>query len=204
MDEITYNGKRFTRFGNYFRSSRKFLHRAIWEDANGPIPKGYHIHHKDHDRGNNALENLEIVHGAEHLSRHHKGHGRRPDAALVALVEWRKTDAGKTFHHEMGKRNEHFLRQKKEFICECCGSKFTTEPHGRNRFCSNACRAKQRRRDGADRVSATCQVCGTQYLTSRFKPSQTCSCSCGRKLWIATPAGKEHIARLASASRRPK
>lgn len=43
------------------------VHRKVWYDAYGPIPKGYVIHHKDGDVTNNDLANLEL------LSR--KGHG---------------------------------------------------------------------------------------------------------------------------------
>lgn len=204
MDEIIYGGKRFTRFGRYFRSSKEFLHRAIWEDSNGKIPDGYHVHHKDGDRDNNSIENLCCIPGEEHLSLHNKGHQRRPDAALAALVEWRKTDAGKSAQYEAGKRNEHFLRQKVEFVCDCCGKKFMSQPKGSNRFCSNACRSKQRRKDGADLVAFVCGVCGSEYMSNRFRPSKTCSISCSKKLWTSTPEGKEHIARLASEKRRKK
>ena len=61
MDEIIFNGVRYTRFGKYFRSARKFLHRAIWESANGPIPVGHHIHHLDGDPSNNVLGNLAML-----------------------------------------------------------------------------------------------------------------------------------------------
>ena len=37
------------------------LHRFIWQQANGPIPKGYKIYFKDGDRSNCKLENLDIV-----------------------------------------------------------------------------------------------------------------------------------------------
>jgi hypothetical protein len=37
------------------------LHRLIWETFMGPIPNGMIIHHKDHDKRNACLENLELV-----------------------------------------------------------------------------------------------------------------------------------------------
>lgn len=49
------------------------LHRIIWETANGSIPNGYDIHHKDHNRTNNSISNLEMIHQSEHRGNHIKG-----------------------------------------------------------------------------------------------------------------------------------
>jgi hypothetical protein len=46
-------------------------HRLIWENHNGKIPKGYIIHHKNENRLDNDISNLELVTRAEH-SRIHK------------------------------------------------------------------------------------------------------------------------------------
>ncbi|MDR2874289.1 MAG: HNH endonuclease [Methanobrevibacter sp.] len=51
--------------GNEKGYKNKKLHRLIWEEVNGPIPKGYFIHHKDENRMNNDIENLEIMSHAE-------------------------------------------------------------------------------------------------------------------------------------------
>lgn len=39
----------------------KYVHRLVWEAFNGPIPEGYEINHKDENKLNNALDNLELV-----------------------------------------------------------------------------------------------------------------------------------------------
>jgi len=41
-------------------------HRKIWEENFGSILKGYVIHHKDGDRQNNAIENLECLFKLNH------------------------------------------------------------------------------------------------------------------------------------------
>lgn len=38
-----------------------FQHRVIWEAFVGPIPEGYQINHKDFDKANNRLSNLELL-----------------------------------------------------------------------------------------------------------------------------------------------
>jgi hypothetical protein len=47
----------------------EFVHRRVWEDAHGPIPKGYRSWWKDGNHSNCALENLELLSGKEHMSR---------------------------------------------------------------------------------------------------------------------------------------
>ncbi|WP_080458778.1 HNH endonuclease signature motif containing protein [Roseovarius sp. A-2] len=48
-------------------------HRHVWECAHGPIPDGYQIHHRDGDRTNNKLWNLEALRPGDHR-REHCGH----------------------------------------------------------------------------------------------------------------------------------
>lgn len=45
-------------------------HVLVWEDANGPVPTGYIVHHKDENRQNNVLTNLQLMTRSEHHSHH--------------------------------------------------------------------------------------------------------------------------------------
>lgn len=36
-------------------------HRLVWEAFNGPIPQGMEVNHKDLDKTNNRLDNLELL-----------------------------------------------------------------------------------------------------------------------------------------------
>jgi hypothetical protein len=47
----------------------EFVHKRVWEDAHGPIPKGHRIWWKDKDHTNCALENLELLNDKEHMAR---------------------------------------------------------------------------------------------------------------------------------------
>lgn len=48
-------------------------HRLIWEEANGPIPKGYKVTFLDGNKQNCVFENLALVTNAEHLQMTRKG-----------------------------------------------------------------------------------------------------------------------------------
>ena len=47
-------------------------HRIVWKRHKGPIPKGMDIHHKDEDRLNNNIDNLELLSKAEHTRMHRR------------------------------------------------------------------------------------------------------------------------------------
>lgn len=62
--------------------------RHVWETANGPIPEGMGIHHKNEDKLDDRLENLELVSKAEHLAEHRDAF---QDKCIDALVTARRT-----------------------------------------------------------------------------------------------------------------
>lgn len=51
----------------------EFKHRLVWEEAHGPIPKGYFINFLDGDKQNCRIENLALVSRAEHLEMTRRG-----------------------------------------------------------------------------------------------------------------------------------
>ena len=74
----------------YNGRSWKFQYRWIWEHNNGPVPKGYHTHHKDHDALNDRLSNMELLledaHNALHIE---KMMGDNNPARRCMTDEWR-------------------------------------------------------------------------------------------------------------------
>lgn len=44
------------------------LHRYVWEQANGSIPDGYDVHHKNEIKDDNRIENLELKKHEKHSS----------------------------------------------------------------------------------------------------------------------------------------
>lgn len=67
---VEYGGLKYTmRNTGYYgctTGDRHLLHRRMWEDANGPIPDGWDIHHVDENKTHNALDNFECLPKAEH------------------------------------------------------------------------------------------------------------------------------------------
>lgn len=76
-----------TKFGNaklmdngYYRITTnghyhlKYLHRIIWEDFYGvSVPEGYIVHHKNGNKLDNCILNLQLVSNKKHSSMHNLG-----------------------------------------------------------------------------------------------------------------------------------
>jgi hypothetical protein len=64
QDSSKYLVANFCRNGQY---SRRAAHRVVWEAFNGPIPGRLEINHKNLDRADNRLENLELLTHRENI-----------------------------------------------------------------------------------------------------------------------------------------
>lgn len=51
-------------------NKRTYEHIIVWEKHNGEIPKGFHIHHKNGDKLDNRIDNLEMMSASEHTRLH--------------------------------------------------------------------------------------------------------------------------------------
>lgn len=61
---------RIRRFNGYLLLGPHFLHRLIYTMAHGFIPEGYVVHHLDHSKTNNDIDNLIAVPEAVHQAIH--------------------------------------------------------------------------------------------------------------------------------------
>jgi hypothetical protein len=75
-----FDGEKFTirNNGYYGRTTgdRALMHRIIWQHHNGVIPEGFVIHHKNRDRTDNRIENLEIMSKSEHARKYATGNNQ--------------------------------------------------------------------------------------------------------------------------------
>lgn len=183
-----FNGESFYLCGNYFQHKGKRLHRTVWEYHNGAIPKGYHVHHKDGDRCNNKIENLALMQGAAHMSKHMQEPTRKANArenikqAIKAAPEWHRSEEGRKWHSQHGKE---VWENKKPFTftCDNCGKVFeqmasTTKG---NHFCSNNCKAAARRKSGVDNETRRCDYCGGEFVVNKYSKQKCCSKECAVK-----------------------
>ena len=165
------------------------LHVYIWQKYNGPVPKGYHVHHKDENKENNDISNLELLKAYTHLSLHASEKDRvdfskenMNKVVRPAAIAWHKSEAAKEMHKKHYEQDTKAIWMKPVVkICEICGKEYTTNAAKANvsRFCSNNCKATFRRKTGADKIPFTCPLCGKEYMKYKYSKALICT-DCNR------------------------
>lgn len=67
----------------FLNGRNQHVHRLEWRKHNGEIPKGYVIHHKDGNKLNWDIHNLELLSRSEHI-REHKDKVHRKGIKVIA------------------------------------------------------------------------------------------------------------------------
>jgi hypothetical protein len=128
-ERIVYKGKKYNRYPeskraqlrNYYWRHDKWkeppfaLHRQIWIDNFGDIPKGYIVHHKDGNTFNNNIENLQLLLNADHVKLLWTKEKRlwakeNIKVAQEAAKKWHGSKEGRKWHvkhysESLGKKN---------------------------------------------------------------------------------------------------
>src|SRR3990167_8264712 len=169
----------------YYRDIRKkgkrikiALHRYIWELANNKnIPKGYAIHHKDHNVLNNTPNNLFCVSLSEHSKYHSKKifnditfrkWNKKHLANIRPLAsKWHKSEAGREWHKKHGKATWE-KREKKKKLCNYCGKEFECYL-STARFCSHKCDLNARYNSRCYFTDKRiCAFCNTEFMANKY------------------------------------
>lgn len=74
LEAVEFNGHTYSpNTQGYWRRTdgdRTLLHRDVWQICYGEIPDGFEVHHKDENKSNNCIDNLECLPGDEHTRLH--------------------------------------------------------------------------------------------------------------------------------------
>lgn len=160
---IEWGGEIWHTYGRHYERTLR-LHRAVWEAAHGPIPRGYHVHHINGDKADNRLENLELLSHGEHSAAH----------ANEKLGPYRHI-AVRNAHAKMRENRQKRLSER-VLSCVVCGSDFRSSAKHPTRFCSSPC--VQRARSGAfNSEQRPCEYCGEAYTATK-RVQKYCSKRC--------------------------
>lgn len=66
----TISGKGYLRVWDKKQKRYRMYHNMVWEEYNGTIPKGMQVHHIDHNKLNNDINNLKLVDSLTHKRIH--------------------------------------------------------------------------------------------------------------------------------------
>lgn len=190
-------GYKFTRGdeGTYYRCAKlkKRMHIFVWEYYNGQVPAGYEVHHKDLDKSNNDISNLELLTVSQHRKLHanlltdEQREWRRQNLAKNArpkACEWHKSDVGRAWHRGMITLTKEKRQTKQQLICSTCGKSYVGMKYSKSIdrcYCSNKCRHdafNQRHKD--DIYTQICLFCNQEFTSHRKR--QTCSNVCAERL----------------------
>ncbi|MBU2685764.1 MAG: HNH endonuclease, partial [Gammaproteobacteria bacterium] len=75
-ESVIYNGLKYWRrdeneyFARIYKGKLTYLHRQVWADVYGSLPKNMEIHHVNRKVGDNSIENLELLPRKEHKFKH--------------------------------------------------------------------------------------------------------------------------------------
>jgi hypothetical protein len=204
-EKVVYKGLVFTRYPNsprrhhrvYYWPTKtwrekgvKALHVEIYLDNVGPIPEGWHVHHKNHDPLDNDPGNLQALPPAEHFGHHaaeEDGWGRWEPEVMADLQEkakaWHASPEGLEWHSRHGKETWENREEISVGPCFGCGEEvwsYMSGTKGEHRWCSRACFAKHAYHDGRYDTEKVCEWCGNTFMAKHIRV-RYCSRSCGAR-----------------------
>jgi hypothetical protein len=155
---VDHQGTRYyqTRTGHFLarrkapEAKSQLLHRVLWENTNGAIPEGNHIHHIDGNPANNSLANLTSLSASEHMRLHQlQRFAENPELKEQTtrnmrsnqhkVQEWRESDIGRAKLREICATNAKNRVKKKPTLCLECGTSFLAYSE-QAKYCGGACR----------------------------------------------------------------
>lgn len=184
---IIYNNRKFTigTAGRYYfatvHGKTKSLHRYKYEQEKGPIPEGWHIHHKDGNHFNNDIENLEAIEPKAHLKLHPTSPEtlkKWQEAGIKVAPVWHSSEEGIKFHNKHYENVKDKLHAKCNRPCSFCGKEVSTPYKNINCYCSNNCKSAYRRKYKPDLITKKCLLCSKEFQAKKYNGADYCSKEC--------------------------
>lgn len=166
-------------------------HQWVWINVHGKIPKGYHIHHKNENKSDNRIDNLELIERSRHLSFHTKERMKDPIKKKAVLENidkirpltkaWHASPEGIAWHRLHAIKCQFGNGEYFDYICRECKKPYKSKVTGEEstKFCSNNCKSKNRRSQKIDDVERTCKMCGKIFTCNKYQKTKTCGRDCG-------------------------
>lgn len=167
----------------YINGKRYRLHRYLYEKYKGDIPKGCEVHHIDHNKDNNDLNNLilltkkehKILHGRELTEKQREFYRKNLNENVrPKAIKWHKSEEAKEWHREQYKKTLG-NRKPQKFKCKYCGIEYESMNNGINSFCSNKCKSAWRRESGIDNEPRKCIICGEEFICNKYSKKGKCN-----------------------------
>lgn len=203
-ERVTYRGIVFTRYPDsprrhhrvYFWPSKSqrdkgvgALHVEVYKAEVGPVPDGWHVHHKDEDTLNNSAGNLEALPAGEHSALHvaiDGGWGAFDLAHMDRMRElakaWHSSPEGLAWHSEHGRETWIGRERKPAGTCTGCGTELLSFHPDRNgdRWCSRKCFMLAAYHSGKYGKEKTCPWCNLGFFSKSGKTTY-CSRTCAQR-----------------------
>lgn len=185
-----FNGVRYYwKPSGYYRADgarARYMHRDVWRFHHGPIPPDHHIHHRDGDRGNNDVANLECMHGSAHISKHSRQNSiagsdkakRHMANIRPAASAWHASPEGIAWHREHAAALWANREIERRACVRCEGIYEVLRGAAKRGFCSASCQSAARRAIGVDDEERSCAICGGAFMVNRYARRKTCGTTC--------------------------
>lgn len=128
------------------------LARMVYLNEVGPIPPGHHVHHKNFDRLDDRVENLECITASEHYEKHAS----------------RRSDQSRKRYREVATLIRECIQCHKNFEIKDWASNST-----KSKFCSRSCLEKWRG-NKFQPEQRTCEVCKSPYTATKVFQKYCC------------------------------